>query len=454
MSVKTRYACRQDLVRRVVVAIGLAGLMAASPVQAADLDPAQSCGPNVPNPDAIAAVEAGARTVANAAWWGFGADDATNAVQDAIDSGAATVVVPFVEADWVVRPIRLRSNLELVFEPGVVITAKPGAFKGRGDSLFSVNDAENITIRGYGATLRMRKADYQSDAYEAAEWRMTLDIQGCRHVRIEGVRLESSGGDGIYLGATEALPYCEDVVIRDVVCHDHHRQGISVISAVDLLIENCLLSGTDGTAPEAGIDLEPNLPNERMHNVVVRNCVMSNNSGAGILVYLKPLTRESEPVSILFDNCLVSGGEDTGIGVGAVKDDGPGGLIEFRNCTIHGSKRGGIYVYDKSPLAARVRFVGCKWRGVGMGDYKDPSTHPPLLLHLRRRGLATSLGGIDFVDCHVYDTEDRPVLRIEGREGDHAARDVQGTIHVSNPHGARMDVKLPSDDIGVELLAD
>ena len=64
MSVKTRYACRQDLVRRVVVAIGLAGLMAASPVQAADLDPAQSCGPNVPNPDAIAAVEAGARTVA------------------------------------------------------------------------------------------------------------------------------------------------------------------------------------------------------------------------------------------------------------------------------------------------------------------------------------------------------------------------------------------------------
>ena len=442
----TPCAYRQSFLKALIAI----GLVAALPAHAADRD--YPAGPNVPNPDAIAAVAAGESTRANAAWWQFDAIDATDALQGAIDSGAPTVVVPFVGADWVVRPIRLRGNLELVFEPGVVVAAKSGAFKGRGDSLFSVHDAENITVRGYGATLRMRKADYQSETYEAAEWRMTVDVQGCRHVRIEGVRLESSGGDGIYLGATEALPYCEDVVIRDVVCHDHHRQGISVISAVDLLIENCWLSSTGGTAPEAGIDLEPNLPNERLHNVVVRNCVMSNNTGAGILVYLKPLTRKSEPVSILFDNCLVSGGEDTGIGVGAVKDDGPGGVIEFRNCTVDGAKGGGIYVYDKSAEAARVRFVGCKWRGVGTAGGEGRGTHPPLLLHLRRPALATSVGGVDFVDCHVYDTEDRHILRIEGSEGDYAARDVQGTIRVSNPHGARMETELASENVDVALV--
>ena len=123
-------------------------------------------------------------------------------------------------------------------------------------------NCENITLTGYGARLCMNKADYQSDAYEAAEWRMCLDFMGCSKICIEGLSLEDSGGDGIYLGATKEQPWCADVTIRNVVCSNHHRQGISVISAVNLLIENCTLTGTSGTAPQAGIDLEPNGENE------------------------------------------------------------------------------------------------------------------------------------------------------------------------------------------------
>ena len=43
-----------------------------------------------------------------------------------------------------------------------------------------------------------------------------------------------------------------DIVIRDVVADQNHRQGISVISAVGLLVENSTFSGTNGTAPMAG----------------------------------------------------------------------------------------------------------------------------------------------------------------------------------------------------------
>jgi len=398
-----------------------------------------------PNAEKVAEVQAGSETRAVVSWWGFDPEDSTEFLQAAIDSGAAQVVVPYAGAPWVVRPVKLRSNLELVFEPGVVVLAKPGEFKGKGDSLFSVSDASNISIRGYGATLRMRKADYQSGAYEKAEWRMTLDFGGCTNVKVEGVRLESSGGDGIYIGCTGKQPYCRDVVIRDVVCHDHHRQGISVIGAVNLLIENCVMSGTSGTAPEAGIDLEPNGPEERLENCVIRNCIFDDNAGAGMLVYVRPLSRESAPLSILFENCYVRSGKDAGIAVGAVKDDGPQGTIEFRNCTVENTQGSGAYVYDKVAENARVVFTDCKWSNVAVkGD------RPPILFHARRDGLATTIGGIDLIDCRLYDNADRPAVVIEGEEGT-TARDIQGRIQVVSPAAVRMKSEIDAENVNLEL---
>ncbi len=394
--------------------------------------------PNAPNPDAIAEVAAGTRAEANAAWWGFGLEDATACLQAAIDSGARKVVVPYVGADWIVRPIRLRSGLELVFEPGVAVLAKKGEFKGRGDSLFRATNVHDVTVRGYGATLRMRKEDYQSEAYEKAEWRMTMSFTGCRNVRVEGVRLENSGGDGIYIGASGELPYCEGVVIRDVVCDGHHRQGISIITAIDLLIENCAFDNTSGTAPQAGIDLEPNSANEKLVNCVIRNCTMANNAGAGILVYLKPLDRTSDPVSIRFENCHVRSGKDQGIAVGAVKEDGPKGTVEFVNCTIENARGGGAWIYDKAAGSARVRFENCNWKNVTArepGEGRAPST--PLLITLHRPKLVETHGGIEFIDCTVYDNQDRPAIVVE--ESKNGIHDLQGTIYVSNPHGARAD---------------
>ncbi len=403
--------------------------------------------PNARNSDLVAQVKSGQRTEANAAWWGFNANDSTDCLQAAIDSGARRLVVPYMGAEWIVRPLKLRSNIEICFDPGVVVLAKKGEFKGGGDSLFSASDAADITLRGYGATLRMRKKDYQNPPYDKAEWRMALSFDGCRRISVEGLRLESSGGDGIYIGATANLPYCEDMVIRDVVCHDNHRQGISVIGAVNLLIENCVLSNTDGTAPRAGIDLEPNGPKEKLVNVVVRNCRMENNAGAGILLYLKNLTRESDPLSIRFEDCYVKGGKDAGIGVGALTDNGPQGSVEFVNCTVEDTEKCGAYLYDKSPDAAPVRFVNCKWRNVATQD-PNGAFRVPLLLHAFRKKIAAKLGGIEFANCHVYDEQDRPALVVKCEDG--AAR-IKGTVYVSNPHGARavLPERMSESDVNV-----
>lgn len=394
----------------------------------------------------------GRELTANALWWGFDPEDATEAIQSAIDAQTPRVIVPYTGRPWIVRPIQLRSDLELYFEPGVIVEAKAGEFKGRGDSLFSAENASNITLMGYGATLRMRKSDYQSDAYEKAEWRMTLDFNGCQALRIEGLRLENSGGDGIYLGATKERPYCRDVVIRNVSCIDHHRQGISVISAIDLLIDHCVLSGTSGTAPEAGIDFEPNRPNEKLVNCMVRNCLIENNRGAGVLVYLKNLNDTSAPVSICVEGCLIRGSNDVGMAVGAAPDDGPQGLIEFVRCTVEGSSKSGAYIYDKSAKSVEVRFEQCSWSNVWTSDapnHKGPRV--PLLIHLRRPQITSRHGGIFFLDCQIFDQVDRPLLFVEEDYNDAGILGLHGNITVHNPYGARIEPGAHAEDITLQV---
>ena len=426
--------------------------------------------PNAPNPAAVAEALARTRPEANAAWWGFDAADATDAIQGAIDSGVGRVVVPFMGEPWIIRPVRMRGDLELVFEPGVVVLAKEGEFLGGGDCLFRADDASHITVRGYGAVLRMRKRDYQQEPYTRAEWRMTLSFNGCTDVLVEGVRLESSGGDGIYIGATGRQYFCKDVVIRDVVCYDHHRQGISVIGAENLLLENCAFANTWGTAPGAGLDLEPDSPHERLVNVVVRECVFENNEGHEILVYPKNLNSDGPPVSIRFEDCLMRKttldgvaqgiGRDAdshgwaGICVGAVGDDGPEGTIEFINCTVDCTGKESVKVFDKSPDRARVRFVNCNFKD--SWQVHHPSywgLRVPVYFEIRRPHIASSFGGVEFDGCHVYDTLGRPSVLLGRRNEELGVREVVGDIVVHGPPEPSMDLGPNTTGIGLRLLS-
>ncbi|MCC6795973.1 MAG: right-handed parallel beta-helix repeat-containing protein [Candidatus Hydrogenedentes bacterium] len=422
-----------------------------------------------PNPAAIAEVTAGSRTDANASWWGFNPADATDTLQAAIDSKAKSVVVPYMGSSWIVRPIKLRGDLELVFDPGVVVLAKRGEYKAGGDSLFSAADCENIAIRGYGATLRMWKKDYQSPPYEKAEWRMGIDIVGCRNVLIEGVRVESTGGDGIYIGTTSKNRWSEKITIRNCVALDNHRQGISVISAQDLLIENCEFSGTSGTAPQAGIDFEPNRADERLVNCIVRNCVFRGNAGAAMQVYLKPLDATSQPLSIRFENCLAGAGAPdatpdelraasvkggAGIAVGAIKDDGPQGVVEFVNCTVESAGREAVTVYDKSSKSATVRFDRCQldapWVAV---TPEDAATRASIVVSRNRPSTADIVGGVEFVDCVVHDDQDRPVLKMYGMDDAHGVTALAGSIWLHAPHAPRVELGPNPSAITLQVQA-
>jgi hypothetical protein len=253
-----------------------------------------------------AGLAAGAADRVSAAWWGFDPDDATSSLQASLDSGARLVLVPAMGSPWVTGPLLVRSHTTLVLQEGAEIVSRKGAFRRGDESLLKLQDVEDVTISGYGAALLMRKEDYRRQPYEKSEWRHAIEMYGCSEIRILGLRADSSGGDGIYLGAGQAQAYNRGVLLKDLVLRDHFRQAISVISAEDLRIENVEMGFTEGTPPSAGIDFEPNYPGERLVRCVLSRCVIHSNRGPGISVVLGNLDETSRPVDIRVEDSVVA----------------------------------------------------------------------------------------------------------------------------------------------------
>ena len=380
---------------------------------------AEQVGGNFKNDQAVADILAGKSKVANAAWWGFDKEDSTAAIQNAINSGAKEVIVPFMGSDWIVRPIHLVSNQQITFEPGVVVTAKKGEFKGVNDSLFIAAHKQNITLIGYGATLRMHKEDYRDpNQYKKAEWRMGFYLRSCSEIKILGLTIRDTGGDGIYLGNKRQPAYCKDVLIKDCIFDNNYRQGISIIGAVNLLIENCLFKNTSGTGPADGIDFEPNNEQNKMVNCTVRNCVFENNEGDGIQVSVSKLTEKTENISVLIENCYVKSSGKFGFIVGTVRKVGVKGLIEFRNCTVENTQGPGFIIWDTPAGSVNIRFTNCKWKNVNLTG-EHPDIHVPISDISGEVRKPVSEGATDFINCYLYGRKDRPFLVPEELEKSH-----------------------------------
>lgn len=317
-------------------------------------------------PGLVARVLAGDVKEARASWWGYAPEDATRSLQAAIGSRVPRLIVDNVGAPWITDRLVCVSDQEIVFEKGVEVLAKKGAFTGTSDALFSLISVTNVTLSGAGATLRMRRSDYDAPPYVKAEWRHVLTVKSSVNIRVEGLTLAESGGDGIYLGCVRSEWPNRDITIRDVVCARNYRQGISVISAENLLIENTVMRDTAGTPPAAGIDFEPNHFGERLKNCVMRNCATENNQGSGYDVYLPNLTRASEPVSIRLENCR-STNDKAGVRIttGNADAEAVRGAMTLEACRVERALRGGVSVARKPAFGMALAFERCVIDGCG-----------------------------------------------------------------------------------------
>ncbi|MBM82051.1 MAG: hypothetical protein CMJ78_15885 [Planctomycetaceae bacterium] len=238
----------------------------------------------------------------------FDPKDATAALKAAVHSGAAKVWVPNMGTPWLIDTVWLKSNQEVLFEKGAVIESKPGRRFYEGGHLFKAVSLQNVTLKGHGATLKMRRDLFASGKpYKPSEHRHAIVVYASKNVRILGLTIKDTGGDGIMIGGLTHSSYNKGVLIKDVLITNAYRNAIS---AEDLTIDNAVLINTNGTSPQEGIDFEPDHEKQRIVNFAVRNSIIMNNKRLGICFPVSGLLTASKrergiPITGVIENCTI-----------------------------------------------------------------------------------------------------------------------------------------------------
>lgn len=208
------------------------------------------------------------------------------ALQAMLDSGSERAVVQNIGRPWVINSsLFLRSHQTLHFLPGVELQARKGGFHCNGSShttpptayccqyhackcegdnlLLTASNVSNVHIVGYGAILRMHQADYaDATLYQPSEYRPAIVLAGVTDSSIVGLKILNTGGDGIGIWGYGPNPASERIILKDLTIRNAYRNSLSVVSARDLLVEDCLFADTCNKfgnygGPCAGVDFEP-----------------------------------------------------------------------------------------------------------------------------------------------------------------------------------------------------
>jgi hypothetical protein len=327
-----------------------------------------------------------------------------------LNSEADTLVVMPKRGGWVTGPLRLtRGHRVIVLMPGTEIRAAAGAFLGLNDALVTLYGVRDVHIIGYGARLVMRKAEYNE-----GQWRHALSLMGVQRVTVEGLALDSSGGDGIYVDGLRdpsGLLESRQVRIAHVTASGNRRQGISVISADDLLVEHSRFEGTSGHDPQAGIDFEPDHDGQRLVNNRIRNSVFAGNAGPPALIDLRRLSGRSEPVSITFEDCLFAAtASSPGTLVRAYRGAITEGAIRFSRSTFRNEHGPTLTLRASVRGNARIDFESCLFDGRSTSGFLHDASP---VIRLRETRRADNPSGIveraTFTNCHAI-TDRRPLL--------------------------------------------
>lgn len=287
--------------------------------------------------------------------------DCTEGLQAALNTCDPRVDVHPLPAlkPWPVLPLLVTcSHQKIVLHDQTVIEAKRWAYNASGATLLTLDAVSNVSIVGYGATLRMHRADYNNPKwYKCAQGRHGIALRGARHVSIAGLTVTETGGDGIYVSISyhwpSGVPWSKGITVNDAMLVRNYRQGMSVIAVEGLVVTNTVLgeTGSDGMGhpPMAGIDFEPNDETQPLSGVRFHNVTARSNAGRGFQWSLTRNTPKTPPLDILFEDCSVVGGGSYGISFSGSGHGGvpTGGNFQLTNVHVSLTNGSGLLIENK-----------------------------------------------------------------------------------------------------------
>lgn len=223
---------------------------------------------------------------------GDGKDDAT-AFEDAIkqasanaaEGGINTVYVPAGTYD--IRPgdanndpepgICLKSNVNLVMDNKAVLKAMGSSYASY--CIISAKYVSNITITG--GKIAGERNRHKGSGGEAGHG---VALFGASNVTISNMSISANWGDGIYLGTQKVRQSdgsqksvgCKEIDVINCEIFENRRSNMSIVDADNVLVDNCLIYAAHGTAPQCGINIEPN--SDASGDKICRNITISNTT--------------------------------------------------------------------------------------------------------------------------------------------------------------------------------
>jgi len=288
---------------------------------------------------------------------GDGSDE-TEKFQNALNESAGKkLFLPKPQTYYYIGKISIPSYTTLIFDEGIEIVGKPlkqEGFSVETERLINIIDVTDVVIRGNHSTIRLEdKSQYTQ------EWNHIFNIQSSNNVYIYDISANDSGGDGFYVGDQQSVSQEVPKNINLINCkaNNNRRQGLSIISVDGFYAENCEFNNTVGTAPEAGIDIEPNFPNQKLKNIKFVNCSSIGNKAEGVKIQLHRINATTEKIDIQFINFH---SKNNGYGY-VIKDvTGVQGVINFVNCVSEESRFAGFVERGKELDTVKTIYTGCK----------------------------------------------------------------------------------------------
>jgi parallel beta-helix repeat protein len=225
--------------------------------------------------------------------------------------------------------VMIRSNLTLQLG-NAVIQVIPNAKSDY--NVLTLVDASNVNI--IGGTLQGDFGNPVTHLGSLSEGGVGLYISGAgsQNIVVAGTVARDCMGDGFYIGGPVGVAGPSHVTYCSVQAIHNRRSGLTITHGGNLVIRDSSFTGSGGTLPECGLNIEPN-QNQHVDQVLITGCTFTGNAGDGVadgvpLAYAGTDTTVTN-VTITGNTVTANGGSSLQLPVYPQRG------IEISNCSGH-----------------------------------------------------------------------------------------------------------------------